>query len=165
MLREQLREILTRTIPKRITTSERTRAAVLIPFFNIEEQPFLLFTKRTDFVATHRGEICFPGGVQEEIDPNPLRTALREFEEELGIPAANVEILGSLDEIETVASNFLVIPYVGYLNEKIDYTANQWEVSEVLEIPFEHFSDPAIFHEEERVLDGRVLPVYFYNWE
>jgi 8-oxo-dGTP pyrophosphatase MutT (NUDIX family) len=165
MLREQLREILTRTKPKRVESSNRTRAAVLIPFFNHGNQPFILFTKRTDYVATHRGEICFPGGVQEDADPDPLRTALREFEEELGIPAANVEILGSLDEIETVVSNFLVIPYVGYLKEKPAYTVNQWEVSEILEIPFEHFTNPSIFHEEQREVDNRILPVYFYNWE
>jgi 8-oxo-dGTP pyrophosphatase MutT (NUDIX family) len=165
MLREQLREILTRTMPMRIESSNRTRAAVLIPFFDKAEKPYILFTKRTDYVATHRGEICFPGGAQEESDPDPLRTALREFEEELGIPAANVEVLGSLDEIETVASNFLVIPYVGYLNQVPAYTANQWEVSEVLEIPFEHFQDSSIFHEEERIIDDRVSPVYFYNWE
>lgn len=125
----------------------------------------MLFTKRTDFVATHRGEICFPGGVREESDQDLLRTALREFEEELAIPASNVEILGSLDEIETVSSNFLVVPYVGYLKENVAFTPNEWEVSEVLEIPFEHFSNPEIFHEETRVVENRILPVYFYRWE
>lgn len=165
MLREQLRDRLTRTIPKRIETSDRTRAAVLIPFFDHEGQPHIVFTKRTDHVATHRGEICFPGGVMEEDDSDLLQTALREVQEELAIPAANVEILGSLDEIRTVSSNFLVVPYVGYLNEKIPFSPNEWEVSEVLEIPFEHFTNPEIFHEEQRFVENRVLPVYFYRWE
>ena len=165
MLREQLRDKLTKSIPKRIETSSRTRAAVLIPIFDLEGEPFVVFTKRTDHVATHRGEICFPGGVMDDEDPNLLHTALREVQEELGIPPANVEILGSLDEIRTVSSNFLVVPYVGYLNERIAFSPNEWEVSEVLEIPFAHFMNPEIFHEEERFVENRSIPVYFYRWE
>jgi 8-oxo-dGTP pyrophosphatase MutT (NUDIX family) len=165
MLREQLRERLTRTMPSRIQGSSRTRAAVLIPFFDKEEKPCIIFTKRTDHVATHRGEICFPGGVMEESDSNLLQTALREVEEELAIPAANIEVLGSLDEIRTVSSNFLVVPYIGYLNEMVPFLPNEWEVSEVLEIPFEHFANPEIFHEERRVVDHQEIPVYFYQWE
>jgi 8-oxo-dGTP pyrophosphatase MutT (NUDIX family) len=165
MLREQLRERLTRKIPKRIESSNRTRAAVLIPFFDREGQTCIVFTKRTHHVATHQGEICFPGGVREDSDSDLLQTALRETEEELAIPAANIEILGSLDEIKTVASNFLVVPYVGYLRESITFLPNEWEVSEVLEIPFEHFANPDIFHEENRIIDDQVLPVYFYQWK
>ncbi|MCI0605795.1 CoA pyrophosphatase [bacterium] len=165
MLRQQLRERLTRMTPTRIGSSSRTRAAVLIPFFDKGGTPCIIFTKRTDHVATHRGEICFPGGVMEETDSDLLNTALREVEEELAIPAANIEILGSLDEIRTVSSNFLVVPYVGYLKEIIPFSPNEWEVSEVLEIPFEHFTDPGIFHEETRVVDNQRLPVYFYQWE
>jgi 8-oxo-dGTP pyrophosphatase MutT (NUDIX family) len=101
----------------------------------------------------------------EETDSNLLHTALREVEEELTIPAANIEILGSLDEIRTVSSNFLVVPYVGYLNEIVPFLPNEWEVSEVLEIPFEHFANPEIFHEETRVVDHQEIPVYFYQWE
>lgn len=164
MLREQLRDILTKRQPTRVQSSARTRAAVLIPFVD-HERPHVIFTKRTDTVATHRGEICFPGGVREESDADLLQTALRETEEELAIPAATIEILGSLDEIETVASNFLVVPYVGYLKQHVPYSPNKWEVSEILEIPFEHFSNPEIFHEEKRVVENRILPVYFYRWE
>jgi len=101
----------------------------------------------------------------EETDSNLVNTALREVEEELAIPAANIEILGSLDEIRTVSSNFLVVPYVGYLRELIPFIPNEWEVSEVLEIPFEHFANPEIFHEETRVVDHQELPIYFYQWE
>lgn len=165
MLRKQLRERLTGTRPERIESSNRTRAAVLIPFFDKDGKPFIVFTKRTDHVATHRGEICFPGGVREEADSDLLQTALREVEEELAIPAANIEILGSLDEIKTVASHFLVVPYVGYLKQKIPFIPNEWEVSEVLEIPFEHFANPDIFHEEQRIVDNKELRVYFYKWE
>jgi 8-oxo-dGTP pyrophosphatase MutT (NUDIX family) len=165
MLREQLREKLARNTPARIENSKRTRAAVLIPFFERNGQTFILFTKRTDHVATHQGEICFPGGVMEETDPDLLQTALREVREELAIPEANVEILGSLDEIRTVSSNFLVVPYVGFLKELIPFIPNEWEVSEVLEIPFEHFANREIFREEIRTVNGREIPVYFYNWE
>ena len=165
MLRERLREILQGNKPARMKDSDRIRAAVLIPFLDYQGIPHIIFTKRTDHVATHRGEICFPGGSREETDGDLLQTALREAQEEIGIQASNVDILGSLDEIQTVSSNFVVVPYIGYIKERTEFVPNEWEVSEVLEIPFEHFHDPEIFHEEARLVESRVVPVYFYQWK
>jgi len=165
MLREQLREKLKNHRPVRIQDSGRSKAAVLILFYEQDGRPYLIFTKRTDHVATHRGEICFPGGMMEECDADLLKTGLRELQEELSVPPDRVEILGSLDELRTVSSNFLVVPYVGYLNEKFPLLRNEWEVSEVLEIPFEHFMNPEIFHEEVRIVENKEIPVCFYRWE
>jgi 8-oxo-dGTP pyrophosphatase MutT (NUDIX family) len=165
MLRERLRKKLQAHHPARIVDSDRVRAAVLIPIYDYDGTPYLVFTKRSDFVATHRGEICFPGGMMDEADPDLMTTSLREMEEELSVSPDHVEILGSLDELRTVSSNFLVVPYVGYLKEKIQFIRNQGEVSQVLEIPFEHFLNPEIFHEESRIVEGRSVPVYFYRWE
>jgi len=164
MLRERLRTKLMDHTPLRIDDSQRVRAAVVILFFDRDGSSYIVFTKRTDYVATHRGEICFPGGMMEASDPDLLATALRELEEELAVPSAQVEILGCLDELRTVSSNFLVIPYVGYLKEPVPFLHNEWEVSEILEIPFEQLLNPEIFHEEPRVVEGRAIPVYFYQW-
>ena len=165
MLRERLRQKLQAHHPLRIEDSDRIRAAVLIPFFDHDGCEYLVFTKRTDLVATHRGEICFPGGMMEDADPDLRTTSLREMEEELSVSPQQIEILGSLDELRTVSSNFLVVPYVGYMKERVQFIRNQQEVSEVLEIPFEHFLNPEIFHEESRIVEGRSLAVYFYRWE
>jgi 8-oxo-dGTP pyrophosphatase MutT (NUDIX family) len=134
-------------------------------FYDRKDSPYLVFTKRTDHVATHRGEICFPGGMMDHTDADLRATSLRELQEELSVSPEDVQILGSLDEIRTVTSNFLVVPYVGYLNHEVPFVRNESEVSQVLEIPFEHFMNPEIFHEESRIVEGRTLPVYFYRWE
>jgi 8-oxo-dGTP pyrophosphatase MutT (NUDIX family) len=103
--------------------------------------------------------------MMESSDSDLLATALRELQEELDIPASSVEILGSLDEIRTVSSNFLVVPFVGYVNERVEFQPNETEVSDVLEVPFEHFLNPEIFREEMRIVDDESIPVYFYRWE
>jgi 8-oxo-dGTP pyrophosphatase MutT (NUDIX family) len=164
-LKNELREKLKQHQPQRIHDSTRIRAAVLILFYEVEGCPYLIFTKRTDLVATHRGEICFPGGMMESSDTDLMATGLRELQEELDIPPSKVEILGSLDEMRTVSSNFLVVPFIGYLNEKVSFHPNEGEVSDVLEVPFEHFMNPEIFHEETRIVEDRPIPVYFYRWE
>ena len=163
--REEIRGKLRHHVPRRIEAPDRTPAAVLIPFFEKDGEPHLLFTKRTDLVQHHRGEICFPGGVKEDSDPDLLRTALRELEEEISVPENNVEVLGSLDELETVASNFVVVPYVGYIGGGVRFYANQEEVEQLLEIPFSHFKDPAIFREDTRIIDQQSYRVYYYQWQ
>src|SRR5215470_6836128 len=112
MLRDRLRKKLEANHPLRLEDSNRIRAAVLIPFYDQGGSPYVIFTKRTHTVATHRGEICFPGGMMENSDPDLRTTSLRELEEELSVPPGQVEILGSLDELRTVSSNFLVVPYI-----------------------------------------------------
>src|SRR5262245_38286134 len=70
------------------------RAAVLVPLIDVGEECTLLFTKRTETVETHKGQISFPGGVVDGTDLDPVHTALRETHEEIGIPAGSIETLG-----------------------------------------------------------------------
>ena len=79
------------------------KAAVLVPLVDRGE-PFLVFAKRTDRVGTHRGQISFPGGRVDPSDAGFLDAALRESEEEIGLPRTAVEPLGALDDTETVAT-------------------------------------------------------------
>ena len=108
-------------------------AAVMVPVLDLPE-PALLFTVRSLEVRDHKGEISFPGGVRHDEDPDLLRTALRETEEELGIPAERFEVLGSLPPTQTVVSGFLVVPFVGVLSERPSITPNPLEIAEVLEL-------------------------------
>jgi 8-oxo-dGTP pyrophosphatase MutT (NUDIX family) len=149
----------------RPVSSERTLAAVLVPFFEKNGELHLLFTKRTTHLQHHSGEICFPGGSRERADPDLLSTALRELYEEIAVPKDKVEVLGRLDEIETVSSSFLVVPYIGSLKPETNFTPNKAEVESILEIPFQHFRNPAISWEESRIVDQKNIPVYYYQWE
>jgi 8-oxo-dGTP pyrophosphatase MutT (NUDIX family) len=112
---------------------EGTPAAVLVPLVEVPP-PTLLFTLRTDLVLHHKGEISFPGGVRHGEDPDLVTTALRETEEELGIPPSAVEILGTLPPVHTVVSGYVIVPFVGRLAEVPPLSPSPIEVAEVLQL-------------------------------
>src|SRR5262245_56549999 len=89
-------------------------AAVLVPFLEKEGETYLLFTRRTESVRDHKGQISFPGGARDPGDPSLRETALRETEEEIGVPRHAVEVLGELDDYVTV-TNYMITPYVGII--------------------------------------------------
>lgn len=125
--------------------------------------PRILFVKRTDRVAHHKGQISFPGGIVETWDGSRLETALRETQEEIGLLPDAVEILGSLDDTETNATQFVITPFVGLVRQPMAYTPDGREIEKVLELPLEGFLDPANFRVEQWERGGRVQPVYFYE--
>ena len=108
-------------------------AAVLVPVIDAP-RPRLLLTKRAETVRDHRGEISFPGGVRHREDPDLLATALRETEEELGIPARAVEILGRLAPTPTIVTGYVIVPFVGLLAEVPPLSPSPVEIAEVLEM-------------------------------
>jgi 8-oxo-dGTP pyrophosphatase MutT (NUDIX family) len=109
-------------------------AAVLVPVV-WGERPSVVFTQRADELPRHAGEISFPGGLAEDGDDGPRRTALRESHEELGLDPAGVEVLGALPPIHTVVSGILVVPFVGLLRARPAFAPNEAEIAEVLEFP------------------------------
>lgn len=136
------------------------RAAVLVPLFVREGQLWVLFTRRTDTVEHHRGQISFPGGGQEPGDATLLQTALRETEEELGISPADVRLLGSLSPIVTI-TNFYVQPYVAAIPQPYVFRPAETEIAEVVEVPLSALLDPAVL--EQKTLPGRPEPILFYH--
>ncbi|MFN2543001.1 MAG: CoA pyrophosphatase [Actinomycetota bacterium] len=133
-LREALRGSLTPVSEVRVRESERRPAAVLLPFVEGSE-PSIVFTKRTDDLPRHPGEISFPGGMRSEGDVDPLATALRETEEELGLSRDLVDVLGALEPLETFTTGFTIVPFVGALEADPAFAANPSEIAEVLEFP------------------------------
>ena len=119
------------------------RAAVLVPLLFNEGVPHVLFTQRSQQVATHKGQISFPGGVIEDLDDGPAATALRETEEEIGIPAGTVDLLGRLDELATNTSSFLITPFVGTIPSGTATLTSDAEVARILEVPLAALLDPA----------------------
>jgi 8-oxo-dGTP pyrophosphatase MutT (NUDIX family) len=138
-------------------------AAVLIPLFFKDDHAHILFTKRTDKVEHHKGQISFPGGMKDESDKNLLDTALRESWEEMGIRQKDVTILGKSDTFLT-NTNFMVTPFVGYYPYPYDYLVNEGEIAQVIEVPLSHLLDPNIFETKIWERDGYVWNVHFYHY-
>jgi 8-oxo-dGTP pyrophosphatase MutT (NUDIX family) len=110
-------------------------AAVLVPLFEAGGETRVVLTRRPDTMPSHRGDVAFPGGkVHPEVDPTLLDAALREAEEEIGLPPAAVEVVAELDTISTVTSRFLVAPFVGVLAEPPDLRPDPREVERVFDV-------------------------------
>lgn len=124
----------------------------------------ILFVKRSERVSRHKGQISFPGGIVETWDGSRLETALREAQEEIGLPPDTVEILGSLDDSET-STQFVITPFVGLVRGPVIYRPDEREIDRVLQLPLSDFLDPGNFRVEQWERDGRLRPVYFYEVE
>ena len=88
---------------------------MLVPLFGTDEQPHAVFTKRRTDLRRHAGEISFPGGRRDPEDADLRETALREAEEEIGLPRADVEVLGELEPTSTFVTGYLIHPFVGLI--------------------------------------------------
>ena len=137
------------------------RAGVLVPLFVRDSMLWVVFTRRTDTVEHHRGQISFPGGAEEPDDADLSRTALRETEEELGVRPSDVRLLGRLSPMVTV-TDFYVEPYVAAIPHPYVFTPAESEIAEVVEAPVGALLDPAI--KETRLLPDREEPVLFYRY-
>src|SRR4030043_2421980 len=105
-MERKIKERLARQEKVRIHDGTLKKAAVLIPLFKKDGEYYILFTRRTDTVEHHKGQISFPGGRQDKKDKNLLATALREAEEEMGIRKKDARILGELDDVSTVSTDY-----------------------------------------------------------
>jgi 8-oxo-dGTP pyrophosphatase MutT (NUDIX family) len=140
-------------------------AAVLIPVFLKNDEYHLLFTKRTDLVKTHKGEICFPGGHYEPEDITMLATALRETNEEVGIPTRDIQVAGELDSTINASSGYIITSYVGFIPYPHTLKLEEREIVEALEVPISFLLDPANLREEMWNRNGREFLVQFYNYQ
>lgn len=150
--------------PQRLRIPNFKPAAVVIPFFEIEREAHILFTKRSDTVEHHKGQVSFPGGARETQDSALEDTALREMHEEVGIPPEMVPIIGQLDDFPTI-SDFLVTPFVATMPYPYPVNLSTDEVAEILEVPLDLFLTDAHFSLEEREFGGRTYPVYYYDFQ
>jgi 8-oxo-dGTP pyrophosphatase MutT (NUDIX family) len=140
------------------------KAAVLVPIVDRGE-PFLVFAKRTDRVGTHRGQISFPGGRVDPADEGFLDAALRESEEEIGLPRGAVETLGALDDTETVATQFVITPFVGFVRTPVAWQPDGHEIEKVIEVPLAALRDHANLRVEHRERDGVLHEVLFWDYQ
>jgi 8-oxo-dGTP pyrophosphatase MutT (NUDIX family) len=119
-----------------------TPAAVLFPIVLRDGGQTVLLTQRTAHLRDHAGQISFPGGRVEAEDISPSHTALRETEEEIGLPRERIEILGFLPEYRT-GTGFRVTPVVALVQPPFELQPDPFEVAEVFEVPLAFLLDPA----------------------
>ena len=138
-------------------------AAVLVGLVERPQGTSILFTKRTPHLTDHAGQISFPGGRVDATDADAVAAALREAEEEVGLPARHVEMIGQLDTYVT-RTGFEVTPCVGFVNPPDSYRPDPFEVTEVFEAPLSFFLDPSSRKTESRIYQGRRRFFYVYPW-
>lgn len=135
-------------------------AAVLVPLIENPEGWSLVFTRRTEELSMHSGEISFPGG---RVDPgeHAREAALREAHEEMGIDPEKVDILGPLPATFTLASNYLIAPWVGVI-PGTDFSPNPMEIAEVIMVPVETLLAQDVRREQRFIWEGfmRTNPAY-----
>jgi 8-oxo-dGTP pyrophosphatase MutT (NUDIX family) len=118
--------------------TDQIPAAVLVPLFLASEdadEPHVVFTRRSTDLRRHAGEISFPGGRRDPQDADLKNTALREAEEEIGLPRAEVRMLGELPPTSTFVTNYMIHPFVGLIPAGLAWRVSEREVDAVLELP------------------------------
>jgi 8-oxo-dGTP pyrophosphatase MutT (NUDIX family) len=159
---DRLREVLKGRPAVEIDAPQFRRACVLVPLVRDGDQWALLFSRRSANLAAHSGQIAFPGGAVEAGETLDA-AAVREAEEEVGIHAGAVELIGRLDDVVT-NSGFLVAPFVGVIREKIDYVIQESEVTEVFEVPVDALLEPSQPEVRYVRFRDREYPAYFYRY-
>lgn len=129
-------------------------AAVLVPLVERPDGLTVLLTKRTDHLHDHAGQVSFPGGRVEAHDDDAIATALRETEEEIGLPRDFVRIAGYLDAYET-GTGFHITPVVGFVRPGFRLELDSFEVAEAFEVPLAFILDEANHQRHSRVWQGR----------
>jgi 8-oxo-dGTP pyrophosphatase MutT (NUDIX family) len=142
---------------------DRTTAAVLVPLLVVDGEPSLLFTRRSNRLPHHQGQVAFPGGRhQPGADADLVATALREAHEEVGLDPADVRVLGALDDIETVASRFVITPLVAVVPWPYAFHPCPREVDAIFTVPLRALGAPGAERRETWDFGGRAVAVETY---
>ena len=162
----ELRARLASPPPRRMGASEAgvsevRQAAVLVPLYVSGGQLWTLLSRRSDSLTHHRGQIAFPGGGRETGEDLWL-AALREREEEIGLPPKEVLRLGELDEVGSPAG-FRIVPFVGAIPHTFKATPNPDEIDELFAVPISALANPRLVEEHEVVVNGRRRTLRAYH--
>jgi 8-oxo-dGTP pyrophosphatase MutT (NUDIX family) len=166
---DDIRAKLDRTWPERdlllakIGDGPLRPAAVLLPLYIRDHALWTLFTKRTETVEHHKGQISFPGGAQHPEDGNLWVTAIRETEEEIGVPQGSIRLLGALPRMVTV-TDFDVSPFVGAIPYPVTFRPEAGEVESILEIPLSYLLDSKVVEEKVLRWKGNDVKTLVYHY-
>jgi 8-oxo-dGTP pyrophosphatase MutT (NUDIX family) len=161
---DSLQSTLTARQPKVLAEWSTRPAAVLVPLYEKGGEWHLLFTRRTDHVDEHKGQVSFPGGKIDPEDESPEHAALREAEEEIGLKRGDVKVIGRLDDLITV-TQWRITPIVGVIPHPYEFVINPHECSAVFGAPLKWLADPENLETQYRrpPVSGPPVPVYYYR--
>ncbi len=134
-------------------------SAVLVPIVERDTGLQLILTQRAEHLKHHPGQISFPGGRMDDSDKNLTHTALRETEEEIGIVADKVDVIGKL-ALQPTVSKFMIQPIVGIVDSDYEMVINPHEVDEAFEVPLDFLFNPLNQQKSYREYNGSKFPVY-----
>ena len=163
-MEQMLKQALAQRSKQRINDAGLVSAAVLIPIYYKDGEYHILFTKRTETVKDHKGQISFPGGAYEEQDETLVNTALRECAEEIGLEAEGIELLGELDDMATRSTDYIISPFVATIPWPCSFKVDPIEVDEIIEVPLSALLDKDCVRHETEVVDGEVVDKYEYHY-
>jgi len=164
-MKQRLRHALCLRQKRRFVATNRVPAAVLLPIYYGQGQYYILFTKRTETVKEHKGQICFPGGAYQDGDGTLVNTALRECAEEIGLLADEIDVMGELDDTVTMTSDYIVSPFVGFIPWPHALKVDQREAEEIIEVPLSALLDKGCLRQETKIIDGEAVTSYFYHYQ
>ena len=141
--------------PREELANKSNAAAVLMPLFARDGELHVIYIRRSDHVASHRGQVAFPGGRVEAIDATLLDAALREAHEEVGLDPATVDVIGGLPTMHTSTSGIIVAPFVGVIPPDAALKPDPSEVAEIFDVPLSALRDPRFRGDYEWNPDGR----------
>ena len=153
--------------PLRLTLEDDffTKAAVIFSIIPYEHRPYeLILIHRSDKGIRHKGEMSFPGGkFDPQFDKSLRDTALRETEEEIGVPRKQVKIIGCLDDFPTM-TQYIITPFIGIIDKNQTLIRDEREVQRILKIPINFFTSKSNFREQAIDIESKKFPVFYYNY-
>ncbi len=158
---QEIRDRLASPAPTRMPPSDSRQAAVLVPLFVDAGELWTLLTRRSESLPHHRGQVAFPGGGRETGE-DLWTAALRESEEEIGLPPAMVLKLGQLDEVGSPAG-FRIVPCVGAIPHGFESKPSPEEIDEVFAVPVSELANPQLVEDREVVVNGRRRTIRLYH--
>jgi 8-oxo-dGTP pyrophosphatase MutT (NUDIX family) len=168
---EEIRQCLhaqadtTYDIPPELLSNDAREAAVLVPFLRIEDAWHILYIRRANYAGDrHSGQVAFAGGKRDDVDDDLLATALREAEEEVGVAASDVDVLGYINHHHTI-SEFQVRPYVGVMPWPYQLKLDEIEVARAFTMPLNWLAQTSNYRTEERQHpeSSRPWPIVYYD--
>lgn len=164
MIRAPLRELLAQRPKVALNLPDFTPAAVLLLLYPKGGQYHLVLTRRTSQVEHHKGEVSLPGGAWHEGDDSLMAVALRESEEEIGVPQQTVEVVGELDDFPTF-TRYVITPFVGVASRPLSFIPSPIEVDKVLEVPLAALLAEGALRERVQERDGIIINDYVFEHE